>query len=187
LLPALLAEIALHPKTQLTFLTTPFGKPFTAAGFGNWFRDRCNEAGLPHCSAHGLRKAAAVHHALNGATAFELMAWFGWRTIGEAQRYGRCSIQLSYGTWPEIHGFLARFGAEPIAQNVNKRPIPARENSAARNVAVPSHLLCGPAPRVVALTTGIRSDAHQAEDNERGRREQCWATHTDCHPPELKL
>jgi hypothetical protein len=33
---------------------------------------------------------------------------------------GRCSIQLSYGTWPEIHGFLARFGAEPIAQNVNK-------------------------------------------------------------------
>src|ERR1022692_4035565 len=29
-----------------TFLTTRFGQPFkTAAGFGNWFRDRCNEAG----------------------------------------------------------------------------------------------------------------------------------------------
>ncbi|QOZ32723.1 hypothetical protein XH92_14275 [Bradyrhizobium sp. CCBAU 53421] len=55
--------------------------------FGNWFRERCNEAGLTQCAAHGLRKAAAVRHALNGATAPELMAWFGWKTIGEAQRY----------------------------------------------------------------------------------------------------
>jgi integrase len=87
-LPDLLAELELHPKTeQLAFLTTGYGKPFAAAGFGNWFRERCNEAGLPHCSAHGLRKAAAVRHALNGATAPELMAWFGWKTIGEAQRY----------------------------------------------------------------------------------------------------
>src|SRR5262249_19647087 len=29
------------------------------AGLGNWFRDRCNEAGLPKCSADGLRKIAA--------------------------------------------------------------------------------------------------------------------------------
>ncbi|MFL5524038.1 MAG: tyrosine-type recombinase/integrase [Gemmatimonadaceae bacterium] len=88
LLPELLAELELHPKTeQLAFLTTSKGEPFTAAGFGNWFRERCDEAGLPHCSAHGLRKAAAVRHALNGATAPELMAWFGWKTIGEAQRY----------------------------------------------------------------------------------------------------
>ena len=89
ILPELLAEIALHPMAggQLAFLVTEFGKPFTAAGFGGWFRQRCNEAGLRHCSAHGLRKAAAVHHALNGATAPELMAWFGWKTIGEAQRY----------------------------------------------------------------------------------------------------
>jgi integrase len=87
LLPELLAELALHSTTQLTFLVTAYGKPFTAAGFGMWFRDRCDEADLKHCTAHGLRKAAAVHHALNGATAPELMAWFGWRTIGEAQRY----------------------------------------------------------------------------------------------------
>jgi len=87
LLPELLAEIALHPTTELTYLLTARGKPFTAASFGMWFRQRCNEAGLKHCTAHGLRKAAAVHHALNGATAAELMAWFGWKTIGEAQRY----------------------------------------------------------------------------------------------------
>jgi hypothetical protein len=72
---------------HLTFLNTEYGKPFTAAGFGNWFRERCNEAGLRQCAAHGLRKAAAVRHAMNGATAPELMAWFGWKTIAEAQRY----------------------------------------------------------------------------------------------------
>lgn len=84
LLPSLVEELELHPKDQLTFLMTEYGKPFTAAGFGNWFRDRCNEAGLPQCAAHGLRKAAAVRHALNGATAPELMAWFGWKTLAEA-------------------------------------------------------------------------------------------------------
>ncbi len=87
LLPDLIAELELHPKTdQLAFLVTENGKPFSAAGFGNKFT-WCDEANLNHCSAHGLRKAAAVHHALNGATAPELMAWFGWKTIGEAQRY----------------------------------------------------------------------------------------------------
>jgi hypothetical protein len=50
-------------------------------------RNRCDEAGLSQCAAHGLRKAAAVRHALNGATAPELMAWFGWKTLAEAQRY----------------------------------------------------------------------------------------------------
>ncbi|MCD0421759.1 tyrosine-type recombinase/integrase [Rubrivivax sp. JA1024] len=88
LLPELVSELALLPKSdQLAFLTTGRGEPFTPAGFGNWFRDRCDEAELPQCSAHGLRKAAAVLHALHGATAPELMAWFGWKTIGEAQRY----------------------------------------------------------------------------------------------------
>ena len=86
-LPELVAELALHKTGQLAFLVTDYGQPFTATGFGNKFREWCDEANLPHCSAHGLRKAAAVRHALNGATAPELMAWFGWKTIGEAQRY----------------------------------------------------------------------------------------------------
>ena len=29
-----------------SYLVTDYGKTFTAAGFGNWFRARCNEAGL---------------------------------------------------------------------------------------------------------------------------------------------
>ena len=39
-----------------TFLVTDYGLPFTAAGFGNKFREWCDEAGLPQCSAHGMRK-----------------------------------------------------------------------------------------------------------------------------------
>ena len=60
LLPDLVAELERHPKTdQLTFLTTGYGEPFTAAGFGNWFGDRCIEAGVPG-RAHGLRKASCI-------------------------------------------------------------------------------------------------------------------------------
>ena len=79
------------PVGDLTFLVTEFGKPFTAAGFGNWFRERCNEAGITHCTAHGLRKAAATVAAENGATAHELMSIFGWLTLKEAERYTRAA------------------------------------------------------------------------------------------------
>jgi integrase len=87
LLPDLVAEIELHLKSDLAFLVSERGRPFSAASFGNKFRTWCNDAGLKQCSAHGLRKASAVRHALNGASAFELMAWHGWKTIDEAQRY----------------------------------------------------------------------------------------------------
>ena len=84
-------QSAIHatPKTQLSFIVTQFGKPFSAAGFGNKMRQWCNEAGLPHCSAHGLRKAGATIAADNGATAHQLMAIFGWKTLKQAEHYTR--------------------------------------------------------------------------------------------------
>ena len=60
-LHAELARIIAATLTAITptFLMTAYGKPFTAAGFGGWFRERCDEAGLPkECTGHGLRKAA---------------------------------------------------------------------------------------------------------------------------------
>jgi integrase len=75
------------PTGDMTYLVTAHGRPFSANGFGNWFRDRCNEAGLPHCSAHGLRKAGATIAAENGATGHELMSIFGWLTLKEAEHY----------------------------------------------------------------------------------------------------
>jgi len=94
--------IPVHPELQsiiadaagrMTFLVTEFGKPFTAAGFGNWFRDRCNEAGLPHCSAHGLRKAAARRLAEAGCTEHEIAAITGHRSLREIVRYTKAADQ----------------------------------------------------------------------------------------------
>ena len=79
-------------KKHLTFLVTAQGKPFTAAGFGNWFRDACREAKLPErCTSHGLRKAAATYLAEQGATEHQLMAWFGWSSISQAQVYTKAA------------------------------------------------------------------------------------------------
>ncbi len=91
--PDLRIAIDATPRDHLTFLATEYGKPFTPAGFGNWFRDRCNEAGLPHCTAHGLRKATAARLAERGATAHEIMAITGHKTLEEVERYTRAARQ----------------------------------------------------------------------------------------------
>jgi integrase len=89
-----LADALQHlPRTNMTFLLTSFGASFSLAGFGNWFRARCNEAGLRQCSAHGLRKLAATRMANAGCTERELMAVFGWRSTSEVSRYVRAANQ----------------------------------------------------------------------------------------------
>lgn len=87
ILPELRAAIAAYPSGHLTYLITAHGRSFTAQGFGNWFRVRCDEAGLKHCSAHGLRKAAATIAAENGASEKQLMAIFGWESGRQAGHY----------------------------------------------------------------------------------------------------
>ena len=96
-------EIPIRPELQtivdasttgnLTWLITALGKPFTATGFSNKFRDWCDQAGLPHCSAHGLRKAAASRLAEAGKTKAEIMAITGHRTSKEVARYTRAASQ----------------------------------------------------------------------------------------------
>jgi integrase len=90
---ALDAIIAETPVDHLTFLTTQFGKPFVAAGFGNWFREQCNLAGLPQCSAHGLRKAAARRLAEAGCTEHEIAAITGHASLREITRYTKAADQ----------------------------------------------------------------------------------------------
>jgi integrase len=93
--PSLQAVLDATPCAHnMTFLITEQGKPFTAAGFGNWFRDRCIEAGLPErCSAHGLRKAAARRLADEGATTHQIAAITGHKSLSEVQRYTRSADQ----------------------------------------------------------------------------------------------
>jgi hypothetical protein len=90
ILPELQAVVDSMPAGQLAFIATDQGTPYTKESFGNLFRDWCDEAEIPKgYSAHGLRKYAAKLRAELGATAFELMAWFGWLTLREAERYTR--------------------------------------------------------------------------------------------------
>jgi integrase len=66
---------------------------FTAAGFGNWFRDRCNEAGLPQYSAHGLRKVAATRLANAGCSSEMIKAITGHRSDSALAPYIRAAQQ----------------------------------------------------------------------------------------------
>lgn len=76
-----------------TFLATSSGCPFkSAASFGNWFRNRCDEAGLPRgLSAHGLRKATARRLAELGCSAHQIASITGHATLSEVQRYTRAA------------------------------------------------------------------------------------------------
>ncbi|SIQ58161.1 Site-specific recombinase XerD [Rhizobium sp. RU20A] len=85
--------IEASPCGDLTFLVTEFNRPFTSNGFGNWFRKRCDEAGLTDCSAHGLRKAAASRLAELGCSEFEIMAVTGHSTSKEVTRYTKAASQ----------------------------------------------------------------------------------------------
>lgn len=85
--PPLLEAIAATPTGEDTFLITEHGKPFAVAGFGNWFKDRCKEAGLPHCTIHGLRKAMTRRGADLGLSQQQLKALGQWSGDSEVAVY----------------------------------------------------------------------------------------------------
>jgi integrase len=98
-----------------TFLVTNFGKPFTEAGFGNWMRERCDEAGLPDCSSHGLRKAIARRMAEAGMSPHQIQAITGHTTLKEIERYTKAARQ-------KLMAEMAMRGLdEPVAQIEDKR------------------------------------------------------------------
>ena len=88
ILPELARELALIPRTQMVLLAHgKEAKSYSATPLGNWFREKCKEAGLQRCTSHGLRKAGARRLAEAGATEWEVMAFLAHRTAREASRY----------------------------------------------------------------------------------------------------
>jgi integrase len=83
----LVRELDLAGRNELGFILTQHGQTYSQKGFGNWFNQACRNAGLPGCTAHGLRKAAATIAVDNGATVHQLMAMFGWMTEQQATHY----------------------------------------------------------------------------------------------------
>lgn len=91
--PELQGIIDATPCGDLTFLVTEFGQPFTSNGFGNKMREWCDQAGLPQCTAHGLRKAGARRLAERGKTGHEIKAVTGHRSLKEVDRYTEAARQ----------------------------------------------------------------------------------------------
>jgi len=73
-------------RKGLHLIESSQGKPFTKESFGNWFREKCTDAGVSK-SAHGLRKLSATLAAEGGAGSHQLMAQYGWTKLSTAEIY----------------------------------------------------------------------------------------------------
>lgn len=71
----LMKDLERIPKSQKTFLVNQYGKPFGIDGIGSRFKKFVEEAGIPHCTIHGLRKAMAVKLAHGGLSKHVIGAW----------------------------------------------------------------------------------------------------------------
>ncbi|SEM62116.1 Phage integrase family protein [Sphingomonas gellani] len=92
--PDLRRALAAMPSVGLqSFLVTEYGKPFTKEGFGNKMREWCDQADLPQCTAHGLRKAIARRMAESSATQLGIKAVAGWRGDSEVTLYTAAAEQ----------------------------------------------------------------------------------------------
>jgi integrase len=87
------AATAACPSGKPTFLVSERGTPYTKESLGNWFKKQCVEAGLPHCSAHGLRKAAARRMAELGLSNQLIKSITGHTTDSEISRYTKNADQ----------------------------------------------------------------------------------------------
>src|SRR5258708_769203 len=88
LTPELAAAIEAMPKEQMVYVTTDTGKPRSVTGLGQNFAKWATQAGLPkRCRLHGLKKSGMIRLVEAGATAHELMAVSGHRSLEEAQHY----------------------------------------------------------------------------------------------------
>jgi integrase len=92
--PDLQAIIDATPGEHLTFLTSSkTGGPYVGNALSQQFRIWCDAAELPHCTAHGLRKAACRRLAEAGCSTNEIAAISGHATLSEVQRYTKAADQ----------------------------------------------------------------------------------------------
>jgi integrase len=97
LLEAIVA-LPLSAKSHLCFLVNDYGKPFSDAGFGNRTRKWCDQANLPQCSAHGLRKAMQRRLAEIGMSNQPLKSVSGHSGDAEVALYTRAVDQKRMAT-----------------------------------------------------------------------------------------
>ena len=107
-------------------VVTQFGKPFSVGGLGNRFRKWADEAGLPHCTIHGLRKALARRAAETGSTDAEGQSVTGHKKadtfIGyrkHAERSAMADKVMDRIEALELSNLLPEQFAQPAKSDVN--------------------------------------------------------------------
>lgn len=135
----LVLSIAARPKItprdpdKEAFLMTSFRKPYTANGLGNAMRDWCDEAGLPHCTMHGLRKATTSMFAELGVSE---------EGIGSVTGHVPGSRSLPIYTRGARRAILAERAFEVLQEQLTKR---ASERTDPAEIAeLGSHFISGP-------------------------------------------
>lgn len=75
------------PRENFTFLQSRLGKSRSENSLGNMMRKWCDQAGLPQCTAHGLRKSQGRRLAEAGCSTKQIQSWLGHRTVSESEKY----------------------------------------------------------------------------------------------------
>lgn len=103
------AAVDACPSGKPTFIVSERGTPYTKESLGNWFKKQCVTAGLPHCAAHGLRKAASRRMAELGLSNQLIKSITGHTTDSEIARYTKRADQerRAEKAMSEIEGFGA--------------------------------------------------------------------------------
>ena len=92
--PELATILAATKREHAVILASPAGAPYTLEGFRNLIGRAIKAAGLPaRCTPHGLRKAMARRLAEGDATAKQIAAVTGHKTLAEVERYTAAANQ----------------------------------------------------------------------------------------------
>jgi hypothetical protein len=87
-------------------------------------REWCDQAGLPHCTAHGLKNAAATICAAMGAADRQMMARLIGRTRGQATVYTKKANRTSMAA--AAGALLASFSWNRLAECPEKNKVSKR-------------------------------------------------------------
>jgi integrase len=94
--PALQRAMRAGPAKGVYFVGDKDGRPIAAASLTRLMKRAAAAAGLPrHCKPHGLRKAILRRLAERGASAKQIAAVSGHRTLNEIERYTRAADQAT--------------------------------------------------------------------------------------------
>jgi integrase len=98
LAPPLVEALRALPADQTSlfcFIVSAKGTAYTKESFGNWFKDACIAAGLPHCNGHGLRKATLRRMAELGLTNIAMKGVSGQERDETLAIYTRAANQIT--------------------------------------------------------------------------------------------